>query len=177
MIRRFTVTFMAVVISLVGFTMLNLNVAGATTVPAANPRVTLVTSFNPSVANAAGEWSVVSTSTPSGLSGFVGLWDVSCTKATFCLAVGDDNSTDFAEMSAGSGWSFIPAPFPEGFAASVSCLSTSWCMAIGMKFWNSPDRVPLEWGIVECVEPNSNRSRPLGQCLVCERIVLCRRRV
>lgn len=54
--------------------------------------------------------------------------DVSCSSATFCMAVRGDG---FAELWNGRHWSFTStAPFADGFYA-VSCTSTTFCIAVG----------------------------------------------
>lgn len=69
------------------------------------------------------------------------LTGVSCTSASFCAAVGDQNlDTDagvstLAELWNGSSWRIVPSPNPAGTADdalnAVSCVGPSFCLAVG----------------------------------------------
>ena len=80
-------------------------------------------------------WSVVPSPSPSSPSNFDSLRGVSCTSATFCMAVGTDSyATTLIESWNGSVWSVVPSPSPSGDGNSldaVSCLSATDCVAVG----------------------------------------------
>ena len=65
--------------------------------------------------------------------------DVSCTTASFCVAVGEQNSTagggTLVEQWNGSSWAVVPSvnvPATSGDnLMSVSCVGPSFCMAVG----------------------------------------------
>jgi hypothetical protein len=69
----------------------------------------------------------------------VELYSVSCTSATNCIAVGDDqNSTGTADTTLaaqwnGTTWTLVSPPSPATFSAlfSVSCTSATFCSAVG----------------------------------------------
>jgi hypothetical protein len=92
---------------------------------------TLVGSWNGST------WSVVSS--PNDVSYFDELSDVSCVSASFCVAVGyyrDGAGVDrtLIESWNGTAWSIVPSPNEfsnNNVLDSVSCTSTSFCVAVG----------------------------------------------
>lgn len=113
-------------------------------------------------------WVVVPSPDPAG-SVQSQLDAVSCVSPTHCMAVGGYtdstfNSLPFAESWNGSGWTLVPTPIPTGgsFAdlSGVSCVSTSFCFAVG-SFDNSHHvTVPLTerwdgsaWSPVHAVRP------------------------
>lgn len=63
----------------------------------------------------------------------------SCVSSTFCMAVGPTRSTtppinvEPSELWNGSSWSYVSVPVPElpGSLTSVSCTTTTFCMAVG----------------------------------------------
>ena len=83
-------------------------------------------------------WSIVQSPNPSGYQ-FGGLSDVSCSRSHSCMAVGSyfyqGNSRTLAESWNGAKWSIIPTPNQKrshiDFLASVSCTSTTSCVAAG----------------------------------------------
>jgi CHAP domain len=66
---------------------------------------------------------------------------VSCPTTTFCMAVGESDGTSqgpgllLAAMWNGSSWTEATVPAPQGtdndYLFGVSCISPSWCMAVG----------------------------------------------
>jgi hypothetical protein len=63
---------------------------------------------------------------------------VSCSSTSFCMAVGNSVnagvSESLSEMWNGTAWSFVPTPDPsssENFLNSISCLSSTQCVAVG----------------------------------------------
>jgi hypothetical protein len=93
------------------------------------PPQTLVEAWNGSV------WSVVP-SPNHGTSGSY-LWDVSCTSASACMAVGTDNgAATLAERWDGSSWTVVKpldpsTPFGLSELNGVSCISAQTCTAVG----------------------------------------------
>jgi hypothetical protein len=96
----------------------------------AGARVTLAEAWNGRV------WSVLKTPNPPGADQSE-LLGVSCTSATFCLAVGDSftpgHDVPLAEAWNGTSWSIQQVPSPPGGGAfrGVSCASASTCVAVG----------------------------------------------
>jgi len=93
---------------------------------------TLVESWNGT------SWQIVASPNPS-LS-LNGLGSVSCVSATNCTAVGYYNNPitvelPLAEVWNGTSWSVVASPLPsgssQGYLGSVSCVSSSFCMATG----------------------------------------------
>jgi len=117
----------------VGFT------AGGPHVPV--PTTTLIESWNGS------SWSIVP-SPNADPNGFDSLDGVSCTKATFCVAVGTNNSDvqkTLVESWNGSVWSIVASPnisptVDNGLNA-VSCTKPTFCVAVG-SFGSSPSQTP-----------------------------------
>jgi hypothetical protein len=63
-----------------------------------------------------------------------GLYNVSCTSTTFCLAVGaDELGSSIAEIWNGTDWKLTPAPVGpiEGGIVDVACITSSDCIAVG----------------------------------------------
>ena len=107
--------------------------AAAASTPARHPAVVA----DPAQASSgAPAWSVVHIPNPKG-SLVDGLLSVSCTSATFCIAVGDFTTSSsanvmLAERWNGTAWSVVPTPQLKGSVLSgVSCTSVTFCMAIG----------------------------------------------
>ena len=72
---------------------------------------------------------------------------VACAGASDCTAVGDyfydqDSLRNLVEHWNGSKWKIVPVPNPSGATSSglnsVSCTSTSWCMAVGTYYLTDP---------------------------------------
>lgn len=107
-------------------------VAVGTYSPEAGTTLPLVETYNGS------SWSIATTTAPS--SPPLDLKGVSCPTTTFCMAVGlssGENSSllTFTESWNGTSWSTTPSPNAPGFYQdqlfSVSCPSTTMCMAVG----------------------------------------------
>src|SRR5919201_345683 len=97
------------------------------------------TGSHPMAENRSGTtWTIVSVPVPSGATG-VQLADVSCTAASACIAVGHyDHAGDtltIAERWNGTSWTIQSTPNPAGATAtqldSISCVSTTACVAVG----------------------------------------------
>ena len=80
-------------------------------------------------------WSIQTTPTPDGGGGLNG---VSCVAATsFCMAVGSTPryGSPIAESWNGTTWNVLNVPDPDSmgiaYLAKVSCVSESWCIAVG----------------------------------------------
>lgn len=81
-------------------------------------------------------WSIVPTQTVS-TSPQNGLSSLSCSGPTDCIAVGSQTFQPLAEQFNGSSWSIMPTPDPSngyGDLISVSCPSSSFCVAAGSTF-------------------------------------------
>ena len=88
-------------------------------------------------------WSPQPTPVPSGPGGLISLRGVSCLSASFCEAVGSAQhqvsgtftSSPLVEVWNGTGWAIQPAPNAAGsslgYLNSVSCVSASFCDAVG----------------------------------------------
>ena len=82
-------------------------------------------------------WSI--TPTPNVNSNFHSLNGVSCLSVSFCMAVGDyeggTGDLNLAEQWNGTAWSIVSTPNPpsteDSFLSSVSCTSSTSCMAVG----------------------------------------------
>jgi hypothetical protein len=87
-------------------------------------------------------WSAQSVPAPSGNT-LTLLSSVSCTSATFCLAMG--GSPAFTDMWNGTSWSLQAT---SGGGGRVSCVSPTFCMAVngtgttGSEIWNGSSWVP-----------------------------------
>jgi hypothetical protein len=136
------------------------------------PTTTLIEGWNGS------SWSIVP-SPNADPNGFDGLNGVSCTKPTFCVAVGTNNSVGSSNMDVqktlveswnGSVWSIVPSPntsptVDNGLNA-VSCSGPTFCVAVGAV--GSPDNQTPQtlieswngsvWSIAS--SPNSLPSQP-----------------
>jgi hypothetical protein len=83
-------------------------------------------------------WTIVPSPTASGAS-FADLLGVSCASATFCVSVGEVTASSVSSAVAlqwnGTAWSTMTIAGPSGATQSqlhsVTCLSTSWCVAAG----------------------------------------------
>jgi len=99
------------------------------------------------------------------------LYGVSCTTLTFCVAVGSSQSvagpTDtLVEEWNGSDWSIVPSPDQGtgGFSelTDVSCLSTTWCTAVGDDFNGTVSQTLAEawngtaWSVVPTTSPSAS---------------------
>jgi hypothetical protein len=146
----------------------------------------LVTLAAPATA-AAATWSTVPTLAPESFSESA-LAGVSCTSASFCVAVGtaDDNGAEFeapanvgafSEVWDGSSWRSVPtadAAGAGGALLSVSCASTSFCVAVGatrsggdlflMSSYHDGGRALVEvWnGVAWSIEPTPAGGRSNG---------------
>ena len=116
------------------------------------------------------EWSIKSTPNPSG-GKEVHLADVSCSSTTACTAAGwyENSSSErltLAERWNGREWSIQTTPNPEGSSSpsailhSVSCPSSTVCIAVGDYYGSSGDLVTLaerwngtEWSIQSTPNP------------------------
>ncbi len=86
-----------------------------------------------------GTWTALTVPDPGPSGDLVELNSVSCTSATNCMAVGDDQNaagTADATLAAqwnGTTWTIVAAPSPATFSAllSVSCTSATFCSAVG----------------------------------------------
>src|SRR5580692_9653633 len=99
------------------------------------------TTFAPGAQVAATNWTPMpnaTTSAPSGLDPVDNA--VSCVNANFCMAVGapaQPTAPPFAELWNGTTWSpvglpeIVGAPGPNVQLAGVSCVTTSFCIAVG----------------------------------------------
>ncbi|MDE3087450.1 MAG: hypothetical protein KGJ77_11870 [Acidobacteriota bacterium] len=91
-------------------------------------------------------WSVVATPALSGQNVFN---SVSCASPSFCMAVGENESSlqTLAETWNGSAWSVVATPTPSGAAAltSVSCPSVTFCMVIGRTYQKPKAPITETW--------------------------------
>lgn len=103
--------------------------------PTSTTRDALAESWNGS------KWSIVTAVAPTNVA--AELTAVSCTTASSCMAVGRYENTAgnwvaLAEQWDGKSWTTVPVPVPSGateyWFASVDCLSTTWCMAVGVAY-------------------------------------------
>ena len=91
------------------------------------------------------EWKVQSSPTPASATG-ISMWDVSCPTSGECTAVGTyGGNTSFALRWNGSEWSLQTTVNPTGdtYLVSVSCVSSSFCMAAGWYREGASTYVPL----------------------------------
>ena len=117
-------------------------------------------------------WSVVASPNHSGADSLFG---VSCTSATFCVAVGREVARSLIEQWNGQSWSFVGDPGTAEYngLSGVSCTSTTFCMAVGasVELWdgwrwsvvaNAPSGVALSGvsctSATECVAVGDVRS-------------------
>ena len=94
-----------------------------------------------------GRWSTVTL--PVGTPPHRQLSDVSCPQPGTCVAVGTSQvGTDysgFAETLAGGAWTQTLLPSGTPWLRSVSCVSPTWCMAVGSTVWEPLSAVALLW--------------------------------
>jgi len=84
-------------------------------------------------------WSVVSSPNPSPGTTFARFNSVSCVSTNWCVAVGyytevSNGPRTLTEMWNGASWSVVAGPVPGSLndeLRSVSCVSTSFCIAVG----------------------------------------------
>lgn len=80
-------------------------------------------------------WSLQTTPAPGEGNASEAMLSVSCASSSFCMATGKAGSKPYAASWNGSEWSLLSAPNPsgstEGVFASVSCPTTSACVAVG----------------------------------------------
>ena len=94
-------------------------------------------------------WSVVSSPNPSTEAGLSG---VSCTSSSFCIGVGvyENASAErtFAERWNGSSMSLVTAAPAAGYSETelngISCVSTSFCVAVGRYYKAGADHMILD---------------------------------
>ena len=88
-------------------------------------------------------WEIQPTPTPAGgglLSG------VSCVSRVLCVAVGQGERGIFSEIWNGMAWRVVAMPSPAGGRSSlesVSCSSSSACMAVGMQINDAGEQAPI----------------------------------
>jgi len=94
-----------------------------------------------------GRWSVVSL--PGGTTTRQTLESVSCSQPNSCVAVGWTQvgaaSKGFAERLVSGVWLQTPLPSGTPQLYSVSCLSRTWCMAVGSAKQQPESNIALEW--------------------------------
>ena len=91
---------------------------------------------------------------------------------TSAWPLGDPTTKTLSERWNGSTWSIVPTPSGEPGLVSVSCVSQSFCMAVGVGSNNDPGHLAEEWnGMVWTVLPESGGAGGLDGV----RVVLCRR--
>jgi|SRR5579875_926818 len=107
-------------------------------------------------------WRIVPTPSPSHPGGGAKLAGVSCPSASYCVAVGESLAQTAGSLAPaplamtwnGSKWSVVTTPAPEdaaGALSSISCATTSNCMAVGSQGADaSPAAAPLamKWNAV-----------------------------
>jgi hypothetical protein len=145
--------------------------AGA--VASANATATLTESWNGT------KWSIMPSPTESTDSSLEGL---SCTSASFCMAVGQYTITvagaiepvprTLIESWNGSKWSVVPSPTPATSTQlsleAVSCTSATACMAVGQSFDNGSgiDTLIESWnGSKWSIVPSPNQGGGQNQLL------------
>ena len=99
-------------------------------------------------------WTEVLSPDPGGPTTATQLWSVSCTSAQWCAAVGIyliPGTNTYGMIWNGSTWTDTPMPVPGGTSRlhevnSVSCVSSSWCIAVGRYNDGVADRtMVLHW--------------------------------
>ncbi len=102
----------------------------------------------------ASNWTTMSNTEGTSPSSDSYLGSVSCVTSVFCLAVGSNDvfsdPTYFAEQWNGSTWSPIALPTPAGAAEleldQVSCVTTSFCVAVGQAYFSGTQTpLILQW--------------------------------
>jgi hypothetical protein len=83
-------------------------------------------------------WTSVPVPAPQPKTNSSSLMGVSCTSATFCMAVGTGPTSGLSEEWNGSKWSIITTPGGANLGQAVSCTSASACTAVGSAVarWN-----------------------------------------
>ena len=105
-------------------------------------------------------WSLVSAATPSVSGSFptpvIEATGMDCVTATWCVTVGTTNAnatatTPFAEQWNGSSWSLVSVAVPSGagvigsYLASVSCVGTAFCEAVGQTIGATGQNLIENW--------------------------------
>jgi len=103
-------------------------------------------------------WSLVSAATPSasGSPPVIEATGMDCVTTTWCVAVGTTDAgsattTPFAEQWNGSSWSLVSVAVPAGagvtgsYLASVSCVGTSFCEAVGQTIGAANQNLIENW--------------------------------
>jgi hypothetical protein len=136
-------------------------------------------------------WSIVS-SPDTGASQDNFLWGVSCPAASFCMADGyyDDpsgNQLTLIEKWAGGTWTISASPNPSPAASpaldslwSVSCVSSTFCMAAG-DYWNTADVqqtlierwTGAKWQIVKSPDTSPAQGNGLYSGISCASTAFC----
>ena len=102
----------------------------------------------------ASNWTTMSNTEGTSPSSDSYLGSLSCVTSVFCLAVGSNDvfsdPTYFAEQWNGSTWSPIALPTPAGAAEleldQVSCVTTSFCVAVGQAYFSGTQTpLILQW--------------------------------
>jgi len=109
-------------------------------------------------------WSLILPPTPPGTTNSH-LNGVDCTSVSSCTAVGDWDGGTLVETWGGIAWSVVPSPNAVGYSntlASVSCIGTYFCTAVGSN-GTSDGTVPLveswngtAWSVTPVFNPNPN---------------------
>lgn len=123
-------------------------------------------------------WQIVAAPEPSGATGSVSLYSVSCTSTTSCTAVGASQPTPgggpqtLVEVWDGTSWQIASSPNPSltfNSLSGVSCVSPSNCSAVGV--YNNPitTELPLteawngtSWSVVTSPLPSGGNQGYLG---------------
>jgi alpha-tubulin suppressor-like RCC1 family protein len=135
-------------------------------------------------------WSIIPT--PAVPKSGSSLYGVSCVSAKFCMAVGEQYpvcpcrhpTTNLVETWNGRAWSVVPSPRPPGppfkdsLLTGVSCVSVSFCVAVGVAYPHSggPSSTLVEsWnGSVWSIAPDPNPGISPGlQDVSCVSIRFC----
>jgi hypothetical protein len=121
-------------------------------------------------------WSSVPSPNPNPSSDSSVLYGVSCTSSTFCVAVGDYESSGVTdtliETWNGTSWSMVSSPDDSSTVNSleaVSCTSSTFCVAVGYEDYPTPEPTPLidtwngsSWSATSAPIPTSNKSYLYG---------------
>ncbi len=117
-------------------------------IPVAAVAILALVSTLATTVSAAGKWTVQTSPNPAGADRSF-LYDVSCTSANACTAVGyaskGSTATTLVERWNGAKWTIQRSPNPSALNAlvAVSCPSASSCMAVGYAIDGSGTRIPL----------------------------------
>jgi hypothetical protein len=90
-------------------------------------------------------WSFMPNSYQGSPNGYLG--DVTCTSASFCVALGGDGSTGtpyYLEWN-GIGWSLMTPPADNSLPADASCVSPTFCMAFASSNSGNVSTEAVEW--------------------------------